>query len=57
MIYIGKLEHLEIHTKKIEQLISTKINDLYQHMNSLGIDCRCFMNGWLLGLMSTAIPI
>lgn len=56
-IYTGELDMLKTHSHAIIKQISTKINDLYQHMKALGIDSSCFINGWLLTLMSNAIPL
>jgi hypothetical protein len=35
----------------------SKVNDLYNHMIELEIMSDCFLNGWLLSLMSNAIPM
>lgn len=34
-----------------------KVNDLYLHMMELNVQPNCFLNGWLLSLMSTSIPM
>lgn len=35
----------------------SKVNDLYNHMIELDVISDCFLNGWLLSLMSNAIPM
>jgi hypothetical protein len=57
MIYVGCLEHLVAHCKRIDHLISTKFSNVHVHMVRLGVDSRCFLDGWLLSLMSKIIPL
>lgn len=57
MIYVGNLEHLVSHGKRIDHLICTTLNSLYVHMLKLGVNSRCFLDGWILSLMSKIIPL
>lgn len=34
-----------------------KVNDLYNHIIEIEVMMDCFLNGWLLSLMSTSIPM
>ena len=34
-----------------------KVNDLHNHINEIEVVMDCFLNGWLLSLMSTSIPM
>lgn len=56
-IYIGNLEKLAEHCETIEKMIEVNLKHLHQHMVSLGIYSRCFLDGWLLSLMSKVVPL
>lgn len=57
MIYVNDFKHLHGHCSRIAQYISDKLNDLHEHMLDLDIIPASFLNGWLLSLMSTSIPM
>lgn len=57
LIYTGNLEHLGVHTANIETLLQEDLSSVYKHMIALGVHCRCFLDGWLLSLMSKVIPL
>jgi hypothetical protein len=57
MIYVGTLENLVMHCKRIDHLICTTLNSLYVHMLKIGVNSRCFLDGWILSLMSKIIPL
>lgn len=57
MIYLNEFKHLHNHCNSIMHHISNKLNDLHQHMIDLDIIPASFLNGWLLSLMSTSIPM
>jgi hypothetical protein len=57
MIYVGRLEFLQGHCLRIEQLIEEKLHDLSAHMLQIGIDIKIVLHGWLLSLMSKLIPL
>lgn len=57
MIYVGKLEYLEGHCQRIEQIIHSKLRDLHAHILQIGIDIKIVLYGWLLSLMSKLIPL
>lgn len=35
----------------------SRVNDLYNHIVEIEVVMDCFLNGWLLSLMSTSIPM
>lgn len=57
MVYLDNFEHLRAHCQNINNILMSKVNDLYNHMIELEIMSDCFLNGWLLSLMSNAIPM
>lgn len=56
-IYLGGFEHLQTHCRNICAILEERVNDLHSHMLDLEVLPACFLNGWLLSLMSTAIPM
>jgi hypothetical protein len=38
-------------------VLQRRVNDLHCHMLDLQVMPECFLHGWLLSLMSTAIPM
>lgn len=57
LIYTGNLEHLGVHAANIESAMREHLDSIYSHMIGLGVSCRCFLDGWLLSLMSKVIPL
>lgn len=57
MVYLHSFQHLRAHCENIEQVLMIKVNDLFLHMTELSVQPSCFLNGWLLSLMSTSIPM
>lgn len=57
MIYLRGFEHLRSHISRILALIEQRLPDLSSFMKELDIIPECFLNGWLLSLMSNCIPI
>ena len=57
MVYLHGFEHLHRHCEAIAGLLQSRVHDLHSHMEELQIASACFLNGWLLSLMSTAIPM
>ena len=57
MIYVGNLEHLRLRCSSIEQIFSKHESCLYGHMVRVGVNINCFLDGWLLSLMSKMIPL
>jgi hypothetical protein len=57
MIYLENFEYLKVHCRNIDNIIMSKVNNLYNHMIELEIITDVFLNGWLLSLMSNSIPM
>jgi hypothetical protein len=57
MVYLHNFEQLRVHSQNINEIIMSRVNDLHNHMRELGVMAECFLNGWLLSLMSTSIPM
>ena len=56
-VYVRNMEALSHHCACIETLLQTKLSNLHEHMQILGINIRCFLDGWLLSLMSKIVPL
>lgn len=57
MIYLGKLEYLEEHCKRIKKLVEERFADLYRHADRLGVDLSITLHGWVLSLMTKVVPL
>lgn len=57
MVFLDQFKHLRAHQQRILQVIEKRIPDLFILMEELDIIPDCFLNGWLLSLMSNCIPI
>lgn len=57
MIYLGKLEHLRFRCSNIDQLLAKQEPTLHAHMLRVGVASSCFLDGWLLSLMSKIVPL
>jgi hypothetical protein len=56
-IYLGRLENLEAHCNRADELINQKMKDLAGHFTNIGIDIKIVLHGWLLSLMSKLVPL
>jgi hypothetical protein len=56
-IYLGRLENLEGHCLKAEELINNRLKDLSAHFTHIGIDIKIVLHGWLISLMSKLVPL
>lgn len=56
-LYLGRLENLEGHCLKAEELINERLRDLAGHFTRIFIDIKIVLHGWFLSLMSKLVPL
>jgi hypothetical protein len=57
LVFAGSLHALRWHCERVDAMLATSLPLLHHHMIALGIDSRCFLDGWLLSLMSKVVPL
>jgi len=48
---------LQQHCQAIDQLVKMQLQDLYKHIQLLGVDLSTLLHGWVLTLMGKIVPL
>ena len=51
------MKQLTTHCINVDTLLRSQLGRVHAHMEGLGVNSRCFLDGWLLTLMSKVIPL